>query len=163
MLVVCDTVLQATNTISEIIGAGIIPAALEMIDHGIIAPLEEAFHFGFPVDAGAILIIEVDGLEAGLDQQQDRIIEICNRCGAREVRKATTAEERANSFGKHVSKPSVRSVAFRRAFCTQDGVVPRTKLPWIFERIHEVSQKYGIQIVNIFSRWRWESASDFAV
>ena len=67
MLGVFESVDDATNAISEIIGAGIIPAALEMMDQGILVAVEAAFHFGFPLDAQAILLIEVDGLEAGLD------------------------------------------------------------------------------------------------
>src|SRR5918996_6355805 len=77
MLGVFDSVDDATNAISEIIGAGIVPAALEMMDQGILTAVEAAFHFGFPLDAKAILLIEVDGLEAGLDAQRDRVAEIC--------------------------------------------------------------------------------------
>jgi glycolate oxidase len=65
-----------------------------MMDRGIVAALEEAFHFGFPLDAEAVLLIEVDGLEAGLDEQRDRITQLCRDYGAREVRLAATAEER---------------------------------------------------------------------
>ena len=83
MLAVFESVDNATEAISEIIGAGIIPAALEMMDQGILAALEAAFHFGFPLDAGAILLIEVDGLEAGLDERRVRIVELCRQCGAR--------------------------------------------------------------------------------
>jgi glycolate oxidase len=67
MLGVFNSADDATNAISEIIGAGIIPAALEMMDQGILVAVEQAFHFGFPLDAGAVLLIEVDGLEVGLD------------------------------------------------------------------------------------------------
>src|SRR5688572_18155180 len=87
----CDA---ATNAISEIIAAGIVPAALEMMDQGILVALEEAFHFGFPLDAEAILLIEVDGLEAGLDAQKAAIIDICQRSGAREVREAADTKQR---------------------------------------------------------------------
>ncbi|HTN75021.1 MAG TPA: FAD-binding protein, partial [Pirellulaceae bacterium] len=73
MLGIFDSVDDATTAISAIIGAGIVPAALEMMDSGIIAALEDAFHFGFPLDAEAVLLIEVDGLEAGLDEQRDAI------------------------------------------------------------------------------------------
>src|SRR5690606_19263738 len=94
MLAIYDSVADATNTISDIIGAGIIPAALEMMDQGILVAVEEAFRFGFPLDARAILLIEVDGLEIGLDAQRDRIIELCRNGGAREVRQAKDAQER---------------------------------------------------------------------
>src|SRR5437588_8006679 len=94
MLGVFESVEDATTAISEIIGAGIVPAALEMMDQGILVAVEAAFQFGFPLDAQAILLIEVDGLEAGLDQQRDRIIEMCKQCGAREVRLARDEKER---------------------------------------------------------------------
>ncbi len=81
LLCIYDSIDDATNTISEIIGAGIIPAALEMMDEGILVAVEQAFHVGFPLDAKAILLIEVDGLEAGLDQQHNRIITLCRQCG----------------------------------------------------------------------------------
>src|SRR5438270_13156416 len=94
LLGVFETVDDATNTISDIIGAGIIPGALEMLDSPILKAIEEAFHFGFPLDAGAVLIMEVDGLEAGLDTDAERIIEFARRNGAREVRLASTEAER---------------------------------------------------------------------
>ena len=81
-LAVYDSIDAATNTISQIIGAGIVPAALEMMDNGILTAVEQAFHVGFPLDAQAVLLIEVDGLEAGLDQQRDRIIQLCTEGGA---------------------------------------------------------------------------------
>src|SRR5207237_7085049 len=90
LLGVFETVDDATNAISEIIGAGIIPAALEMLDRLILQAVEAAFHFGFPLDAGAVLIMEVDGLEAGLDQDAERITAIAKRNNAREVRHAAT-------------------------------------------------------------------------
>ena len=79
MLGVFETVSDATRAISEIIGAGIVPAALEMMDQGIVSAIEQAFHFGFPLDAGAVLLIEVDGLEVAVDEEAQRIIALCNR------------------------------------------------------------------------------------
>src|SRR5437899_5432250 len=94
LLGVFETVDDATNTISDIIGAGIIPGALEMLDAPILHAVEAAFRFGFPLDAGAVLIMEVDGLEAGLDHSADRIAAIARRNNAREVRMANTDAER---------------------------------------------------------------------
>src|SRR5207249_9515726 len=90
LLGVFETVDDATNTISDIIGAGIIPGALEMLDQLILQAVEAAFHFGFPLDAGAVLIMEVDGLEAGLSSQAARIESIALKNKAREVRRANT-------------------------------------------------------------------------
>src|SRR5438105_733299 len=77
LLGIFESVDDATATVSGIIAAGIIPAALEMMDQLIISAVEAAFHFGFPTDAGAVLIVELDGLAAGLDQQAERVAEIC--------------------------------------------------------------------------------------
>jgi len=149
LLGVFDSVEDATNSISEIIGAGIIPAALEMMDQGILAAVEAAFHFGFPLDAQAILLIEVDGLEAGLDSQRDEIIELCMKTGAREVRQARDAQERLLLWKSR--KQAFGAVGrLSPSYCTQDGVVPRTKLPHILKRITEISAKYSIRIVNVF-------------
>src|SRR6266542_1975497 len=90
LLGVFETVDDATNTISDIIGAGIVPAALEMLDALILQAVEAAFHFGFPLDAGAVLIMEVDGLEAGLNHDAERIAAIATKNGAREVRRAAS-------------------------------------------------------------------------
>src|SRR6516162_8945878 len=90
LLGVFETVDDATNTISDIIGAGIVPAALEMLDKPILAAVEAAFHFGFPLDAGAVLIMEVDGLEAGLDTDAEKIAELALRNGALVVGRANT-------------------------------------------------------------------------
>src|SRR6516225_7169102 len=87
LLGIFETVDDATNTISDIIGAGIVPGALEMLDQLVLGAVEAAFHFGFPLDAGAVLIMEVDGLAAGLDADADRITAIAKKNKAREVRK----------------------------------------------------------------------------
>ena len=149
MLGVFESVTDATNAISEIIGEGIVPAALEMMDQGILVALEAAFHFGFPLDAQAILLIEVDGLEAGLDEQRDRIIAMCNQCGAREVRLAQGEAERLALW--KCRKQAFGAIGrLSPSYCTQDGVVPRTKLPHILERITEIGSRWGIRIVNVF-------------
>lgn len=149
LLGIFDSVTDATNTISEIIGAGIVPAALEMMDQGIVEALEAAFHFGFPLDAQAVLLIEVDGLEAGLDEQRDRIIALCQQGGAREVRQAATNEERLKLW--KCRKQAFGAIGrLSPSYCTQDGVVPRTKLPHILQKIIEIGQRYSLRIVNVF-------------
>jgi glycolate oxidase len=149
MLGIFESVDDATNAISEIIGAGIIPAALEMMDQGILEAVEAAFHFGFPLDAEAILLIEVDGLEAGLDEQRDQIVELCKKCGAREVRLAADPKERQKLW--KCRKQAFGAIGrLSSSYCTQDGVVPRTQLPHILRRIIDIGQKYNIRIVNVF-------------
>src|SRR4051812_14468935 len=94
LLGVFETVDDATGAISDIIGAGIVPGALEMLDGPILQAIEAAFHFGFPLDAGAVLIMEVDGLEAGLEGEAERIETIARNNKARDVRRANTEAER---------------------------------------------------------------------
>jgi glycolate oxidase len=149
LLGVFETVDDATNTISDIIGAGIIPGALEMLDQLILQAVEEAFHFGFPLDAGAVLIMEVDGLEAGLDQDAARIAAIAHKNGAREVRRAGTEAERLLLWKSR--KQAFGAVGrLSPSYCTQDGVVPRTKLPHILRVIQQIGVKYELRIANVF-------------
>src|SRR5438105_4510562 len=149
LLGVFETVDDATNTISDLIGAGIVPAALEMLDQLILKAVEEAFHFGFPLDAGAVLIMEVDGLEAGLEHSAERIAAIAKKNNAREVRRANTDAERALLWKSR--KQAFGAVGrLAPSYCTQDGVVPRTKLPQILRIIQAIGEKYDIGIANGF-------------
>ena len=149
MLGVFETVEDATNAISGIIGAGIVPAALEMMDQGILVALEQAFEFGFPLDAGAVLLIELDGLEAGLDEQREKIVALCDEHGAREVRLAADESERQKLW--KCRKQAFGAIGrLSPSYCTQDGVVPRTKLPEILRKITQISSNYDVQVVNVF-------------
>ncbi|MFN0196552.1 MAG: FAD-binding oxidoreductase [Planctomycetaceae bacterium] len=149
MLGIFNTVKESTNAISAIIGAGIVPAALEMMDQGIVEAVEAAFHFGFPLDAGAVLLIEVDGLEVAVDEEASRIKELCKEQGAREVRLANTQKERLLLW--KCRKQAFGAIGrLSPSYCTQDGVVPRTKLPEIMDFITEVSARHQIRIVNVF-------------
>jgi glycolate oxidase len=149
LLGVFETVDDATNTISDIIGAGIIPAALEMLDGLILQAVEEAFHFGFPLDAGAVLIMEVDGLEAGLNDEAERIAAIARKNRARDVRLAGSDAERLLLW--KCRKQAFGAVGrLAPSYCTQDGVVPRTKLPHILREIQRISEKYQLRIANVF-------------
>jgi len=149
MLGVFDTVREATEAISAIIGAGIVPAALEMMDQGIVGALEEAYQFDFPLDAGAVLLIEVDGLEVAVDEEATRIVTLCEESGAREVRAANTPAERQLLW--KCRKQAFGAIGrLSPSYCTQDGVVPRTKLPEILEFITATGEKYGLGIVNVF-------------
>src|SRR5262249_21269667 len=110
---------------------------------------EAAFHFGFPLDAGAVLIMEVDGLEAGLDADAERITAIARRNNARDVRRAATSTERLLLWKSR--KQAFGAVGrLAPSYCTQDGVVPRTKLPHILREIRRIGEKYNIRIANVF-------------
>jgi glycolate oxidase len=149
LLGVFENVDDASQTVSDIIAAGMVPGALEMMDQLITQAVEAAYHFGFPLDAGAVLIVELDGLAAGLDQQAERVIEICKRNHAREVRLAKTEQERLDLW-------KCRKRAFGAIgrlspnFLTQDGVVPRSKLPEMMRFIRACSEKHGLRIPNVF-------------
>jgi glycolate oxidase len=139
---------DAGNAVSHIIAAGIVPAALELMDQGILAAVEDAYHFGFPPDAGAVLVIEVDGLSVGLDRQVEQIVEFCKRFGAREVLQATSADERTLLW--KCRKMAVGATGrLSPSYIIQDGVVPRTKLPHIIRRTAQISKKHNIRIVNV--------------
>lgn len=143
-----DSVDNASNAISEVIATGIVPAAMELMDQGILAAVDEAFQFGFPDDAEAVVVIELDGPSVGLDTQRDQIAEICNRHEAREILQAADAEQRALLW--KCRKMAVGAVGrLSPSYCIQDGVVPRTKLPHIIRRIVEIGAKYSIRIVNV--------------
>jgi len=150
LLGVFATVDDATNAISEMIGSGIVPAALELLDQTIIKAVEAAFHFGFPLDAGAVLIMEVDGFSAGLQEEADRMEAIALKNNAREVRKANTEPERLALWkARKQAFGTIGRLGFP-SYCTQDGVVPRTKLPDIMRAIRAAGEKYQLAIANVF-------------
>jgi glycolate oxidase len=149
LLAIFETVDDATATVSDIIAAGIVPAALEMMDQLIVEAVEAAFHFGFPTDAGAVLIIELDGLAAGLPPQVEKVTRLCQARRARAVRVAKDETERAALWK---SRKRAFGAVGRLApnYCTQDGVVPRTKLPDILRRIIHIGRRYELRIGNVF-------------
>ena len=118
-----------------------------------IQAVEQAFHFGFPTEAGAVLIIEVDGLDAGMDREAQAISEIVQSHGG-QVQRSITWKTRKEP--EYVAIWKSRKSAFGAigrlspTFCTQDGVVPRTMLPHILRFIEGVSQRYNIRIANVF-------------
>ncbi|HUT92568.1 MAG TPA: FAD-linked oxidase C-terminal domain-containing protein [Thermoguttaceae bacterium] len=148
MRAIFDTIDDATSAASDIIAAGIVPAAMELMDQGILEAVEAAFHFGFPLDAGAIAVIELDGPAAGLDEQQQRVVELCRKWRAREVVPATSSKERELLW--RCRKKAIGALGrLSPSYCIQDGVVPRTRLPHILRRIAEIGKKHQVRIVNV--------------
>lgn len=149
MLAIFADVDDATRAVSAIIAAGIIPGAIEMMDQLVIRAVEAAFHAGLPEDAGAVLIVELDGLAAAMDEHAQRVTELVRTAGAREVRLARDENERATLW-------KARKRAFGAAgrlapnYATQDGVVPRTRLPDILRAISAISHRHNLQIGNVF-------------
>ncbi len=149
LLGVFESVDDASETVSDIIAAGIVPGAVEMMDQLITQAVEAAYHFGFPLDAGAVLIVELDGLSAGLERQAERVIELCKKHRAREVRLARTEQERADLWKSR--KRAFGAIGrLSPNFITQDGVVPRSKLPEMMRFIRECSERHGLRIANVF-------------
>ena len=148
-LAVFDSVDDATATVSGIIAGGIVPAALEMMDQTIIEAVEAAYHVGYPSDAGGVLIIELDGLASGGEVQAERVVAVCRDRGARDVRVARDDAERALLWK---SRKRAFGAVGRLApnYCTQDGVVPRTKVPDILRAIQTAAERYRLRIGNVF-------------
>jgi glycolate oxidase len=139
----------AGGAVTQVMQGGVVPAAVEMMDALVLEALAAAFDLSFPPGTGALLLIEVDGLEAGLDEEADLVASACRAAGAFEVRAARDAEERALLW-------KARKRAFgalgrlARNVCTQDGVVPRTRLPEILRHIQETGRRHGLRIANVF-------------
>lgn len=149
MLGVFESVDDASQAVSDIIAAGIVPGALEMMDQLITQAVEAAYQFGFPLDAGAVLIVELDGLAAGLEQQAERVLEICRKNRAREVRLAKTDEERA-ALWKCRKRAFGAIGRLSPNYLTEDGVVPRSRLPEVMQFVSATSAKYRLRIANVF-------------
>ena len=138
VLAVFDEIDHASAAVSAIIARGLIPAAMEMIDQLTIQAVEDAFGCGYPRDAAAALLIEVDGLAAGMDEQAARIMEACREAGARDVRVARDAEERELLWkGRKSAFGAYGRIS--PAYMVMDGVIPRTKLPYVLRRVNEIA------------------------
>jgi glycolate oxidase len=149
ILAIYDSPKDAGSTVAEITARAITPVAVEMLDGVMLRMVEEATHAGYPIDAAAVLLIELEGLREAVEEQTEQIRAVCQACRAREFRVARSAEEREllwkgrkNAFGA-VGRVSP-------SYYVQDGVVPRTKIAPTLDFIHSVAQKYGLTISNIF-------------
>ena len=149
MLAVYDDVTEAAQSVSDIIAAGIVPATLEMMDTLVIQAVEDSCACGYPRDADAVLIIEVEGPIAGLKDQAEGIREICMKNGCRNIRKAKDNSERNQLWnGRRGAFGAVARLAPN--FLVNDCSVPRTKLPEALEKVADIAKKYGFQHGNVF-------------
>lgn len=149
LLVDFPTVRDASHTVSKIIASGIVPAAMEMIDAEVLDALEAAFKLGFPTDAGALLIIELDGRKHSLERIASQVIQIANDHNARSVRVAKDDAER-NALWQARKKAFGALGRVSPSYYTQDGVIPRAALPEVLDAIAEIGRKHGLRIANIF-------------
>ena len=145
-----SSVEAAGASVSDIIGAGIIPGGMEMMDNFSINAVEDVVKTDcYPRDAAAILLVELDGLEVEVDANSDRVAEICRKNGARNVTSATDPEERLRLWkGRKAAFAAMGKLS--PAYYVQDGVIPRTKLPQVLNSIEELSQKHGYPVANVF-------------
>ncbi|HXJ77358.1 MAG TPA: FAD-linked oxidase C-terminal domain-containing protein [Candidatus Methylomirabilis sp.] len=149
VLAVFGEVNQASEAVSAIIGRGLIPAAMEMIDQLTIQAVEDAFGCGYPRDAAAALLIELDGLAAGMDGQVERVMQACRESGARDVRVAKDEAERQLLWkGRKSAFGAYGRVS--PAYMVMDGVIPRTKLPYVLRRVNEIAAAHDLRIGNVF-------------
>jgi len=140
----------AARAVSAIIAKGIVPAALEMMDRNTIEAVESSVYAaGYPVDAAAVLLIELDGFEAGLDDDVTTVVNLCSAAGARAVRVARDDADRARLW---LGRKKAFGAMGRRSrhLVVQDAVVPRTRLPDILERITEISTRLRVGVCNVF-------------
>lgn len=145
-----DHVEDASDTVSEIIGVGIIPAAMEMMDQLAMQAVDKSnYHVGYPEDIAAVLLIEVDGLATGLEESATQIVDICEAHHVSMVKVAESDAERALWW-------SSRKMAFGAMgrispdYIVQDGVIPRSRLTEVLNQIHDLSVETGLRIANVF-------------
>src|SRR5216117_4249116 len=140
---------DASEAVSAIIGRGLIPAAMEMIDQLTIEAVEDAFGCGYPRNAAAALLIELDGLAAGMEAQAERVVQACRDSGAREIRTARDEAERQLLWkGRKSAFGAYGRVS--PAYMVMDGVIPRTKLPYVLGRVNEIVAAHGLRVGNVF-------------
>jgi glycolate oxidase len=149
ILAIYDRPEDAGDTVAEVTARAITPVAVEMMDGVLLRMIEEATHAGYPIDAGAVLLLELEGLKEAVEEQVEQIRDVCLRCRAREFRVARSSEEREllwkgrkNAFGA-VGR-------FSPAYYVQDGVVPRTQIAPTLRFITELAKRYELPISNIF-------------
>jgi glycolate oxidase len=144
-----STTADACNAVSEIIAAGHLPAAMEMMDGSMIQIVEDAFHFGFSRQAQAMVLIELDGIESLLDGQLKEVCAICDshhpisgQTSADPARRAALWKARKSAFG------AIGRIS--HSYCTQDACVPRSMLAQVLQRIDEIGKEHGLAITNVF-------------
>ena len=139
---------EGSAAVSDIIASGIVPAALEMMDDLAIAAAEPAVHAGYPPDAGAILLVEIEGLKESVEEESSLIEEVCRRHNAVEIRTAEDAAQRERLWaGRKGALGALGRLAPN--YYLIDGTIPRTKLVEVMARIKEISKETGYPIANV--------------
>jgi glycolate oxidase len=140
---------DAGDCVARIIGAGIIPSGMEMMDAPAIHAVEEFVHAGYPLDVEALLIVELDGPGAECDHLVERVAEIAKGCRATTLKASTSEEERLLFWaGRKAAFPAVGRIS--PDYYCMDGTIPRAKLPLVLHRMKEMSEKHGLRVANVF-------------
>ncbi|HYX68286.1 MAG TPA: FAD-linked oxidase C-terminal domain-containing protein [Terriglobales bacterium] len=148
LLAAFNSTNEAGQAVSGIIGAGMLPAAIEMMDNLAIQAAEAAVHANYP-DCGGLLLVELDGPEAEVEALTDEVEKICTSCGAWEIRVAQTEAERMVVWkGRKAAFAAMGRISPK--YIVQDGVIPRTALPKILSEIDKLSQQSGLRVANVF-------------
>lgn len=150
LLAIFDDLEAAGTAVTGIIASGLLPCALEIIDAETIRAVEASvFAAGYPTDAGAALVVEMDGTDVGLDAEADHAEACCRAAGAREVRRARSECERLTLWkGRKKAFGAMGRIA--PDLLVQDATVPRTRLPTVLHQIGEIGRTYGLRIANVF-------------
>jgi len=149
MLLDFTRVEDCAATVSDVIGAGVVPAAIEMMDHGIIVAAESFAHAGYPTDAAAILIVEVDGVSAAVEAQAHAVELAAGRNAVRSIRVAADEAERALLWkGRKTAFGAVAQIAPH--YHLHDCVVPRTKLVEVLAGVYEIAKRHELIVTNVF-------------
>ena len=144
-----DSTDKAGGAVTDIVGAGVVPGAIEMMDHLSIQASEAATHAGYPLDAGAALLVELDGSAAECEARFDEVVAICERNQATGVRVAQDEAERQLIWkARKAAFAAMGRVA--RSYYVQDSVIPRTRLPEVLARIDELSEQFEMKVANVF-------------
>jgi len=140
---------EAGACVSKIIGAGIIPGGMEMMDRPAIHAVEEFVHAGYPLDVEALLIVELDGPQAEVDHLLERVEAIARECLATTCKVSNSEEERLLFWaGRKAAFPAVGRIS--PDYYCMDGTIPRAKLPLVLQRTRELSEHYGLRVANVF-------------
>jgi glycolate oxidase subunit GlcD len=150
LLAIFPDLHSAARAVTDIIAGGLLPAALEIMDGPTIRAVESSvFAAGYPVDAGAALVVEVDGMAQGLEDEADAAEAWCRQAGASEVRRARDPEERAALWrGRKKAFGAMGRIA--PDLMVQDATVPRTRLPQVLAAVAEIGARYNLRIANVF-------------
>lgn len=146
MLAIFDSLDDAANTVSTMIASGTIPTTLEIMDNLTIRAVEDYLKIGLPVDAEAILLIEVDGAGVAVKKQSLHVINVCRQCGAKDVQVATTASEMDNLWrARRAISPACGKINPTKI--SEDATVPRSRIPEMVRRLREIAKKHQLKMV----------------